>query len=112
LYYSGADEKALAQALLKGGFSTTSALFGVDRVVTTLTPYPKPITIEDIKQEVRRYSEFRSTFSRERAADPLLSYIVAPTGAEPDYVNLDRWYERDSGEQVGIYVIYRVKLRG
>ena len=111
LYYSGADEKELAQAMVEGRFNTLSALFGVERVITTLTPDPKPITTEDMRNEVRRYSQFIGSFSHQRAADPLLTYVVAPVQAEPNYSNLDRWYERDSGERVGIYVIYRVRLR-
>ena len=111
LYYSGADEKALAQAMLEGQFNTLSALFGVERVITALTLDAKPITTEDMRTEVRRYSDFIKTFSRERAARPLVSFVVAPVQAEPNYANLDRWYERDSGERVGIYVIYRLKLR-
>jgi hypothetical protein len=111
LYYSGVDEKELAQALLEGQFSTLTALFGVERVITTLTPYPKPITVQEMRAEVRRYSEFINSFSRERASHPLLSYVLAPSQAEPNYANLDRWYERDSGERVGIYLIYRLRLR-
>lgn len=111
LYYSGADEKELAQALTEGQFQTLSALFGVERVITTLAKNAKPITTEDMREEVRRYSEFIKSFSQERAAHPLLSYVVAPIQAEPNYGNLDRWYQRDAGEHVGIYVIYRLKLR-
>jgi len=111
LYYSGADERELAQAMVEGRFNTLSALFGVERVITTLTPDPKPITTEDMSNEVRNYSQFIRSFSHERAADPLLNYVVAPIQAEPNYANLDGWYERDAGEHVGIYVIYRVKLR-
>lgn len=111
LYYSGVDEKALTQSLLEGQFHTLTALFGVERVITTLTTYPRPITVEDMRVEVRRYSEFLNSFSQERAAHPLLSYVVAPAEAEPNYANLDRWYERDSGERVGIFVIYRVSLQ-
>lgn len=111
LFYSGADEKVLAQAMVEGRFNTLTALFGLERVITGLTPDSKPISTDDMRTELRRYAEFIRSFSRERAADPLLSYVVAPTEAEPSYANLDRWYERDGGERVGIYVIYRVKLR-
>jgi len=111
LYYSGADERELAQAMVEYRFNTLSALFGVERVITTLTPDSKPITTEDMSAEVRQYSDFIRSFSHERAADPLLTYVVAPVQAEPNYANLDRWYERDAGERIGIYVIYRVKLR-
>jgi hypothetical protein len=111
LYYSGADENELAKAMVEGRFNTLSALFGVERVITTLTPDAKPITPEDMRAEIRRYSDFIHSFSRKQAAQPLLSYVVAPVQAEPNYANLDRWYERDAGERIGIYVIYRVKLR-
>lgn len=111
LYYSGADERELAQAMVEGRFNTLSALFGVERVITTLTPDAKPITTDDMRAEVRHYADFIKTFSRARAAEPLLSFVVAPVQAEPNYAHLDRWYERDAGERVGIYVIYRVKLR-
>jgi hypothetical protein len=111
LYYSGADEKELAQAMIEGRFNTLSALFGVERVITTLTPDPKPITTADMREEVRRYSDFIHSFSRARAEQHLLSFVVAPVEAEPNYANMDRWYERDRGERVGIYVIYRVKIR-
>jgi hypothetical protein len=110
LYYSGTDERALAQEMVEGRFNTLSTLFGLERVIT-LTPDAKHITSEEMRTEVRRYADFIRSFSRERAAQPLLSYVVAPTDAEPEYVNLDRWYERDRGEHVGIYVIYRVQLR-
>jgi hypothetical protein len=111
LYYSGADEKELAQAMLDRQFNTLSALFGVERVITTLTRDAKPITTEDMRAEIRSYANFIQTFSKEKAARALLSYVVAPVQAEPNYANLDRWYERDAGEHVGIYVIYRVKPR-
>ncbi len=111
LYYSGADERELAQAMVERRFQTLSALFGVERVATTLGPNAKPITTEEMRAEVRHYSNFIGSFSKELAAQPLLSFVVAPVQAEPNYANLDRWYERDAGERVGIYVIYRVKLR-
>jgi hypothetical protein len=38
--------------------------------------------------------------------------VVVPNGeAQPNFVNLEKWYERDAGEKVGILTIYRVKLR-
>jgi hypothetical protein len=111
LYYSGADERELAQAMAERRFQTLSALFGIERVAATLALDAKPITTEEMRAEVLHYANFISSFSKELAAQPLLSFVIAPVQAEPNYANLDRWYERDSGERVGIYVIYRVKLR-
>jgi hypothetical protein len=42
---------------------------------------------------------------------PTLSFVVVTTEAAPDLSNLDRWYERDAGERVGLLTLYRVKLR-
>jgi hypothetical protein len=39
-----------------------------------------------------------------------LSYIIEPAvGA--DFTNVDRWYQRDQGETIGPYVLFRVRLR-
>lgn len=32
---------------------------------------------------------------------------ILSAGSNFDLTNLDRWYERDAGEQVGDYVLYR-----
>ncbi|HXM34757.1 MAG TPA: hypothetical protein VN920_06200, partial [Pyrinomonadaceae bacterium] len=111
LYYSGTGEKELAQAISEGRFSIMAALFGIERVIPALTSDPRPITLEEARAEVRRYSEYIKAFSRERAGHPTLSYVVVPTEAAPDLTNLDRWYERGTGEAAGLFTIYRVKLR-
>lgn len=71
----------------------------------------QPITKADVETEMRSYRAFVASFNREQAAQPVLSYFVAPVWQQIDYANLDRWYERDGGEQVGGYVIYRLRLR-
>jgi hypothetical protein len=111
LYYSALTEVDLAKAISEGRFSIMTALFGIERVIPALTSNPRPITREEARAEVRRYSEYIGAFSRERASHPMLSYVVVPTEAPPDLTNLDRWYERDSGEIAGLFTIYRVKLR-
>jgi len=111
LYYSGTGEKELAQAISEGRFSIMVALFGIERVIPALTSDPRPITLEEARAEVRRYSEYIKGFSRERAGHPTLSYVVVPTEAAPDMANLDRWYERGPGDTAGLFTIYRVKLR-
>jgi hypothetical protein len=111
LYYSGTGEKELAQAIAEGRFAIMASLFGIDRIITGLATNPKPITLEEARTEVRRYSDYIKTFSLEQARRPTLSYVVVPTEASPDLSNLDRWYERGQGEQAGLFTIYRVKLR-
>jgi len=36
---------------------------------------------------------------------------VIPVDGSFDFSNIDHWYERDGGERVGAYVLYRVKLK-
>ncbi len=40
-----------------------------------------------------------------------ITYAVIPIEGSFDFSNLDRWYERDVGERVGTYTLYRLKLR-
>lgn len=111
MYYSGIGVNELAKAITEGRFAIMVVLFGLERVIPGLTPDPKPITMEEVREEIRRYAEFSSSFTRERAQNPALSYVVVPTAVEPSLANVDRWYERDAGERAGIFTIYRVKLR-
>ena len=111
MYYSGITEKELAQAMNEGRFAIMAGLFGIERIIPALTTQPRPITLEEARAELQRYSKYIELFSRERAAHPTLSYVVVPTEAAPNLTNLDRWYEREAGETAGLFTIYRVKLR-
>ena len=71
----------------------------------------KQITAGDVREALRGYENYASSFSRAQAANPTLSLVVIQTEAPPDFKNLDRWYERDEGEIVGSFTLYRVKLR-
>jgi hypothetical protein len=71
----------------------------------------KQISPEDVREALRGYAEYASSFSRAQASTPTLSFVVAATNSPPDFQHLDRWYERDSGERVGMFTLYRVRLR-
>jgi hypothetical protein len=71
----------------------------------------KQITPEDLRGALEGYANYAAAFSREQAAKPTLSYVVVATAAPPDFANLDRWYERQEGERVGPFTLYRVHLR-
>ncbi len=71
----------------------------------------KEITPREVREALRRYADYAATFSREQASSPTLAYVVTTTEAAPDFSNLDRWYERDAGESVGRFKLYRVRLR-
>jgi hypothetical protein len=118
LYYSNADTEALRQAL-KGRAdrshdelsSVRTAIFGYERTSPALTPQFEPIQEGEIEREVQAYQAYANSFSREEAISRPLSYAVIPAEGSFNLANLDRWYERDAGERVGNYILYRLKLR-
>lgn len=111
MYYSGITDKDLEQAILEGRFAILVALFGVERVIPGLVPGEKPLTTEELRTGWLGYTQYVAFFSRERAAHPTLSYVVVPTETPPNLANLDKWYERGTGQQAGLFTIYTVKLR-
>jgi hypothetical protein len=117
LYYANADIGNLREAL-KGNpgdvamkYYARSALFGHDRIVPALAGDFKPIQDEEIENEIRAYQTYANAFSREQALRRPLTYVVTAASTNLDFANIDRWYERDSGERVGSYVLYRVRLK-
>ncbi len=111
MYYSGVTDKDLEKAILEGRFAILTALFGVERVIPGLVPGAQPLSREEMRREWLGYTEYIKAFSRERAANPTLSYVIVPTEESPDLSNLDRWYERGSAERAGLFTIYSLKLR-
>jgi hypothetical protein len=71
----------------------------------------KRISPEEVRGALDYYANYVATFSRERAAHPELSYLLVKDDASVDLTNFDRWYERDTGERVGGYVLFRVRLK-
>jgi hypothetical protein len=69
----------------------------------------KQITPDDVRTALSGYSNYAESFSREQAANPTLSYVV--TEGAPDFTNLDGWYERDAGEHIGRFTLYRVRIK-
>jgi len=110
-YYCGFSEKDLAQAMAEGRFTVMATIFGIGRALPALATNQQPVTIEEARSELHKYSEYINAFTRERASRPTLSYVVVPTEAPFDFANIDRWYERGPGQQAGLFTIYRVKLR-
>ena len=87
-------------------------LFGSERVVPGLVTDFKPVTFPEMEEERQRYAAFYNNFTRQHAAEPTLNFVVVPDSSGlPNLANLDQWYERDSGQRVGSFTIYRVKLR-
>ena len=113
LYYTGVGVKEL-DAYFHGQnvyYGCAVGLFGFDRLVDGLNPNAKPITSEEKNDELISYRHYIEGFDKARAANPRLSYLVTPAVGGTDLTNLDRWYRRDAGEQVGKFKLYRIHLR-
>jgi hypothetical protein len=71
----------------------------------------QPIAPEEVRGALAYYADFVATFDRDRAAHPELSYLLINPEQHPELANFDRWYERDAGERVGSYMLFRVRLK-
>ncbi len=110
LYFSGVDERGL-DYLLKNDFVSMIALFGWGRHTDRLSSDARPLTFGEIAEEARRYGEYIAAFNSQKAAEPLLSYVIVDNRQATDLSNLDRWYVRDGGEVFGDHTLYRVRLK-
>ena len=116
LYYSKVDGSALRKpfegsARDVGLKYARAAIFGHERIIPGLNLHFEPIKDEEIEQAIREYQTYVDSFSREEALKRPLAYAVLLAEDNFDFTNLDRWYERDTGERVGDYVLYRLRLR-
>jgi hypothetical protein len=118
LYYSATSITALREALQGSNDDRDSelsgvrtALFGYERTIPALTSQFRPIQAAEIEHEVLAYEVYANSFSRVEALERPLAYAVVPLGTSFDFANLDRWYQRDGGEQVGDYILFRLKLK-
>ena len=111
LYYLGYDEKKFWGELDVSDWNFLTGLFPYQRLSPVVSGTNTPVTPEELRAQVASYLEYSRTFTRDRAASPTLSYLVVSADSQPDYANLDRWYQRDAGERVGRFILYRLKLR-
>ncbi len=111
LYYQNLDERWLEKRLKNGDFVSMISLFGWGRHTNRLTVDATPLTRKEIRDEASLYKDFIENFSYRDAATPELSYLVVPAEWKVDMTRVDQWYERDGGETLGIYKLYKLKLR-
>lgn len=112
LYYSDLDADYLRRSLIGcRDIEACMALFGWDRFNAKLSANAKPLTLPEIEEEVANYENFSKNFSIDDARNPKISYVVVYEAAEDELINLDQWYERDAGEKLGKYILYKVNLK-
>jgi hypothetical protein len=111
LYYLGYDEKKFWAALDHSDWNFLAGMFAYHRLSPAVAGSEAPITPEDLRAQLKSYLDYTRAFDRDRARTPKLSYLVVPADHQPDYANLDRWYQRDAGERIGGFVLYRLRLR-
>jgi hypothetical protein len=117
LYYSGKDEAFLRELLndrIDDPYLTyfiSSNVFGPERILLFLGHNAERVSQTEIETEVAKYATFARSFSRSNALTRPVTYVITPAAEGFDFSRIDQWYERDQGERVGDYVLYRVKLR-
>ncbi|MGH9930084.1 MAG: hypothetical protein ACREA9_12795 [Pyrinomonadaceae bacterium] len=123
------DKERLAQFLYYKGVSFTdidqyhlasldnerayylSSLISRGRFNPRLSVAWKPITPAEVRGALDYYANYVATFDRNHAAHPELAYLLVKDDAPVDLAHFDRWYERDSAERVGGYLLFRVRLK-
>ena len=110
LYYLNVDEDGL-DYLLKNDFVAKIALFGWGRHTDRLSSEAKPLTYGEVAAEVARYKAYIQNFNAGTAMNPKLSYAVVNNEADTDLTNLDKWYDRDGGEVIGKYTLYKLRTK-
>jgi hypothetical protein len=111
LYYLGYDEKKFWAELDHADWNFLAGLFPYNRLSPAVSGSKAAITPEELHTQLTIYLDYVHSFNRARAVAPVLSYLVVKADRQPDYTNLDRWYQRDAGELVGGFILYRLKLR-
>jgi len=111
LYFGGYGPDDLDKALRMKSFETTAAIFGSERALPELADPTEQITPAEIGEEAAKFRAFIAALTKETATVPQLSYIVVPAKEEGDLANVDRWYQRDGGTDVGLFRVYKLGVR-
>jgi len=112
LYYQGVSPQRLGDAMRSGNdFVSVIALFGWGRHTDRLNSDFKPLTVAEIDAEVELFETYIKTFDPRNAVNKPLDLALVRNNDDVDWSTIDKWYERDRGERIGDFVLYRLKLR-
>ncbi|CAN5527917.1 hypothetical protein BH10ACI2_BH10ACI2_10110 [soil metagenome] len=112
LYYEGIGPGQLADALKRGDdFVSMIALFGWGRHTDRLNSNYKPLTFGEIDQEAQVFDEYCKSFNPSNPGVVRPDYLVV-AGDQNVYLDIvDKWYQRDAGERIGKYILYKLSPR-
>ena len=115
LYYSGVTPERLRD-ILKGlpdqlplSYYVKYVIFGHERVRPVFSLDFKPISEAEKENAVSEYADFVRAWSASAVTRRPIMYAVANDTF--DFSIVDRWYQRDGGERVGDYVLFRLTPR-
>jgi hypothetical protein len=111
LYYLGYTDKKFWTELDHADWDFLAGLFPYHRLSPAVSGSEAPITPTELRAQLGSYVDYVHSFNRVRATTPTLSYEIVHADRQPDYTNLDRWYQRDAGERVGNFILYRLRLK-
>ncbi len=112
LYYTNISSERLRTILrTEGRYGFAVGLFGFERTIRGLSRNPNPVTAAELDAEIRKYEQYCAGFGESQAARPRISYVVVRADENLNLANLDNWYERDAGERIGKFLLYRTRLR-
>ena len=111
LYYLGVSPRSLAANIKSGDdFVSMIALFGWGRHTDRLNSEYKPLTFREIDAEADRFARYIESFDPRTNGVPL-TFAITETEGYTNFDGIDRFYTRDTGEQLGKYTLYRLTLR-
>ena len=117
LYYCGRNGDYLIELLnnrtddLPFSYFAKSTIFGNERTLLFLGWNAQAINQGEIEQVAKSYDLFVNSFSREIALKRPLRYVITFAEEKSDLSRIDLWYERDSGQRIGAYILYSLKPR-
>jgi len=111
LYYSEISPQNLSELLRAKNHLAFVALFGYEREIPIFANDFRPVSEQEINNEVQSYANYINSFDRTIAARFLLTYAVLPSEATIENSNLSEWYEVIEDGRCGASTVYRLKLK-
>lgn len=108
LYFAGYGPEQLEELLRTRSFEAVATIFGSERALPELSEGTNQIANGEINEEVVKYKTYLATLNKDMMYDPQVSFIVVPAQSDTDLSNIDKWYQRDAGEDVGLFRIYKL----